>query len=140
MISLKDARLNDLIARPWTDEKGNATFRYGPLGEAFTGKRARLAETGATFEDVGEMERALQGWDAIAPKDRLLVGVTATPNRSDAIGLGCVFQSIAYSFALRQAIDMVTPQRITSAVRLAQAYGVKRSGRPIVSWMDEAAA
>lgn len=29
---------------------------------------------------------------------------------------------------------------VVHAVRLAQAYGVKRSGRPIVSWMDEAAA
>jgi hypothetical protein len=29
---------------------------------------------------------------------------------------------------------------IVHAVRLAQAYGVKRSGKPIVSWMDEAAA
>lgn len=58
----------------------------------------------ATFEDVAEMETALHGWDARAPKDRVLVGVTATPNRSDAIGLGCVFQSIAYSYELKQAI------------------------------------
>jgi hypothetical protein len=27
---------------------------------------------------------------------------------------------------------------LVHAVRLAQAYAVKRSGRPIVSWMDEA--
>ena len=59
----------------------------------------------ADFDDVAEMERALKGWDAIAPKDRLLVGVTATPNRSDAVGLGCVFQTIAYSYALKAAID-----------------------------------
>lgn len=59
----------------------------------------------ATFEEVGEMEKALAGWDAFAPKDRLLVGVTATPNRSDAIGLGCVFQSIAFSYDLKNAID-----------------------------------
>jgi superfamily II DNA or RNA helicase len=45
------------------------------------------------------MERRSRGWDAIAPKDRLLIGVTATPNRTDAIGLGCVFQTIAYSYA-----------------------------------------
>jgi ATP-dependent helicase IRC3 len=55
-------------------------------------------------DDVAVMEQALEGWDKIAPRDRLLVGVTATPNRSDSIGLGCVFQSIAYSYALRQAI------------------------------------
>lgn len=58
----------------------------------------------ADFDDVVEMEKALQNWDARAPKDRLLVGVTATPNRSDAIGLGCVFQTIAYSYNLKDAI------------------------------------
>lgn len=58
----------------------------------------------ADFDDVLEMEKALKHWDARAPKDRLLVGVTATPNRSDAIGLGCVFQTIAYSYDLKQAI------------------------------------
>ncbi len=65
-------------------------------------------ETGDTeavrFEDLDEMEHALGHWNEVAPKDRLLVGVTATPNRSDAIGLSCVFQDIVYSYALRQAI------------------------------------
>ncbi len=55
--------------------------------------------------DVVEMEKHLRAWDEIAPKDRLLVGCTATPNRSDAIGLGCVFQTIAFDYALRDAID-----------------------------------
>lgn len=59
----------------------------------------------ASFDDVEQMRAALTGWDAQAPKDRLLIGVTATPNRSDAIGLGCVFQTIAYSYGLKQAID-----------------------------------
>jgi ATP-dependent helicase IRC3 len=59
----------------------------------------------ATWDDVATMEAELQGWDARAPKDRLLVGVTATPNRTDAIGLNCVFQEIAYSYGLKQAID-----------------------------------
>jgi superfamily II DNA or RNA helicase len=58
----------------------------------------------ANYDDVALMSQALRGWDATAPKDRLLVGVTATPNRSDAIGLGCVFQSIAYSYNLKDAI------------------------------------
>lgn len=58
-----------------------------------------------TFDDVAKMETALDGWDARAPQDRLLVGVTATPNRSDAVGLGCVFQEIAYAYSLKQAID-----------------------------------
>jgi superfamily II DNA or RNA helicase len=59
----------------------------------------------ATYDDVEVMRHALKGWDAIAPKDQLLVGVTATPNRSDAIGLGCVFQTIAYSYDLKRAIE-----------------------------------
>lgn len=59
----------------------------------------------ANFDDVERMKQALEGWDLVAPKDRLLVGVTATPNRSDAIGLGCVFQTIAYSYALKAAIE-----------------------------------
>ena len=59
----------------------------------------------ATYEDVEKMSDMLRDWDARAPKDRLLVGVTATPNRSDAIGLGCVFQTIAYSYGLRDAIS-----------------------------------
>ena len=59
----------------------------------------------ATHDDVLEMEQALASWDEQAPKDRVLIGVTATPNRSDAVGLGCVFQSIAYSYPLKQAIE-----------------------------------
>jgi superfamily II DNA or RNA helicase len=55
--------------------------------------------------DVAAMEQALKGWDRIAARDQLLVGVTATPNRSDAVGLGCVFQTIAYSYALKDAIS-----------------------------------
>jgi ATP-dependent helicase IRC3 len=58
-----------------------------------------------THDDVEQMEAALLGWDQVARKDRLLVGVTATPNRTDAIGLGCVFQTISYSYALKAAID-----------------------------------
>jgi ATP-dependent helicase IRC3 len=58
----------------------------------------------AKYEDVELMAQSLAAWDAVAPKDRLLVGVTATPNRSDAVGLGCVFQTIAYSYDLKHAI------------------------------------
>jgi ATP-dependent helicase IRC3 len=57
-----------------------------------------------THDDIEEMKASLVGWDLKAPKDRLLIGVTATPNRSDAIGLECVFQTIAYSYGLKQAI------------------------------------
>lgn len=55
--------------------------------------------------DVVLMEEHLKSWDEIAPKDRLLLGFTATPNRSDAIGLGCVFQTIAFDYALKDAIS-----------------------------------
>lgn len=56
------------------------------------------------YDDVRVMAKALEGWEVRAPKDRLLVGVTATPNRSDSVGLGCVFQTLAYSYDLKQAI------------------------------------
>jgi ATP-dependent helicase IRC3 len=59
----------------------------------------------ASYEDIETMERALQGWEAVAPKDRLLVGVTATPNRSDGIGLGCVLQSIVYQYGIKGGVD-----------------------------------
>lgn len=57
------------------------------------------------YDDVDAMQAALKDWDARAPQDRLLIGMTATPNRTDAIGLGCVFQTIAYSYELKVAID-----------------------------------
>lgn len=59
----------------------------------------------ATHEDAKQMSAALRGWDEIAPKDRLLLGFTATPNRADQIGLSAVFQAIASQYPLRQATD-----------------------------------
>lgn len=59
----------------------------------------------ATQDEADEAAVGLEAWDAVAPRDRLLVGVTATPNRSDSIGLGCVFQRIVYSYDLKQAIQ-----------------------------------
>jgi len=58
----------------------------------------------AVESDVQALEQALKGWDRIAPRDQLLIGVTATPNRSDNVGLSCVYQSIVYSYALKDAI------------------------------------
>lgn len=58
----------------------------------------------ATHDDVKLMAAALADWDSQAPRDRFLLGVTATPNRSDAVGLGCVFQTIGFSYDLKQAI------------------------------------
>jgi len=74
-------------------------------------------------DDVAVMTKALENWELTAPKDQLLIGVTATPNRSDAIGLGCVFQSITYSYDLKKAIDdgylvPITPWVIESKTSL----------------------
>lgn len=55
-------------------------------------------------DDVEVMTRELAGWDKVSPKDRVLVGITATPNRSDAVGLSCIFQSIVFMYGLKQAI------------------------------------
>jgi len=46
----------------------------------------------------------MNAWDAVAPQDRLLVGFTATPNRTDAVGLSVVFQTIAFSYPMKAAI------------------------------------
>lgn len=76
-----------------------------------------------SYDDVEKMSKALQGWDDVAPKDRLLVGFTATPNRSDGVGLSCVFQTIAFSYPLREAIQdgwlvPITPWVVDSTVAL----------------------
>lgn len=79
-----------------------ALLGFLPMAEAAIGSDDVSA---LTHDDVAVMERELASWDKTASLDRLLVGVTATPNRSDSIGLGCVFQTIAYSYALKQAIS-----------------------------------
>ncbi len=81
----------------------NALVRLGFLPPADATAKGGIEA--ATYDDVAKMEAALRGWDAVAPTDRLLVGVTATPNRTDAIGLACVFQSLVHSYGLKQAID-----------------------------------
>lgn len=80
--------------------------------------RRVLAELGFIPDPAGEadfaqlpdairaqkIEARTKEWDAVAPQDRLLVGFTATPNRSDSVGLSVVFQTIAFSYPMRQAI------------------------------------
>ena len=78
-----------------------ALLGFLPMADASTEENVEAAD----FDDIAVMEQALAGWDGPAPKDRLLLGVTATPNRTDAIGLGCVFQTISYSYGLKDAID-----------------------------------
>lgn len=58
-----------------------------------------------SYADVETMEDALKAWNDVAPKDRLLVGYTATPNRSDGIGLGAVFEEIVFSYGVRAGIQ-----------------------------------
>lgn len=59
----------------------------------------------ASEEDAAKLAEHLAAWDERAPRDRFLLGVTATPNRSDAIGLGCVFQSIAFTYPIRRGVE-----------------------------------
>ena len=56
-------------------------------------------------DEAKNIQTDLAAWDAKAPQDRLLIGLTATPNRSDGVGLAAVFQSIAYQFPLRKGIE-----------------------------------
>lgn len=72
--------------------------------------RAILAQLGflpaeLPLDDGEALQRALRAFGQSMPADRLLLGVTATPTRSDAVGLGAVFESLVYSYPLRQAID-----------------------------------
>jgi len=61
--------------------------------------------TGAGDAEAANLQVDLSAWDAKAPKDRVLIGLTATPNRSDGVGLSAVFQKIAFSFPLRKGIE-----------------------------------
>lgn len=72
-----------------------------PMVEASTEENDETA----TESDAAALAQYLAEWDQVAPRDRLLVGATATPNRTDAIGLGCVFQSIAFTYPIRKAVE-----------------------------------
>jgi len=72
---------------------------------------------------VEQMTANLAQWDAKAPKDRILIGLTATPNRSDGVGLSAVFQSIAFQFPLRKGIEAgylapIVPWQVETATSL----------------------
>jgi len=62
------------------------------------------ADQAATDAQVAFMKAQLATWDSRAPKDRVLIGVTATPNRADGQGLAAVFQTLAFSYAIKDAI------------------------------------
>ena len=55
--------------------------------------------------DATQLQANLMAWDERAPKDRLLLGMTATPNRTDGVGLAAVFQSLVFSYPLRKGIE-----------------------------------
>lgn len=52
-----------------------------------------------------QARHACQQWWTATPADRLLLGVTATPHRSDGVGLEWSFQSITFEKSLRWMID-----------------------------------
>lgn len=78
-----------------------AHLGFLPMADASDSEDAEAA----SFEDVAVMEAALKDWDAHRPKGQVLVGFTATPNRTDAVGLGAVFQTIAFEYGIKPAID-----------------------------------
>lgn len=55
-----------------------------------------------TAEDALRCQRArMAAWDKISEADRLLLGITATPQRGDGVGLEGVFQRIVYSRSIQ---------------------------------------
>lgn len=71
-----------------------------PSPDSNTGDAGNLTDA----QIVAAAEERLAEWDKVAPKDRVLIGFTATPNRSDAVGLSVVFQTIAFSYGMKDAI------------------------------------
>ena len=55
-------------------------------------------------EAMAWQRQRLQNWDAVAPRNRLLLGITATSKRGDKIGLELVFQRIVFQ---RNMLDMI---------------------------------
>jgi superfamily II DNA or RNA helicase len=70
--------------------------------DAFGGDKP---ETGKA-DDVLRWQRArLDAWDQYHGDDKLLLGVTATPRRSDNVGLEAVFQDVVFSMGIREGIE-----------------------------------
>lgn len=55
--------------------------------------------------EADKLAANLLEWDSMAPKDRLLLGVTATPNRTDAVGLSAVYQSLCFTYPIRKGVE-----------------------------------
>lgn len=58
----------------------------------------------AANEALAYQRARLEAWDATGKPARLLLGVTATPNRTDRVGLEAVFQKITFEEKLRDMI------------------------------------
>lgn len=56
-------------------------------------------------KDLAASRARLRGWWAASNPERLLLGVTATPARGDAVGLEWTFRSLVYEKTLRELID-----------------------------------
>ncbi len=69
-----------------------------PPDELKPGPRASSADA------VAVARHACQAWWAATPAERLFLGITATPNRADGVGLEWSFQSIVYERSLRAMI------------------------------------
>lgn len=112
LAAVKHRRLRELVRfRPFNvvfcDEAHRAvgaTYRTALVHLGFLPPEDASDDENADV-DVAQLQANLAAWDARAPKDRLLIGLTATPNRSDGVGLSAVFQSIAFSYPLRRGID-----------------------------------
>lgn len=61
--------------------------------------------TGKSDDLLRWQRERLAEWDQVCDKDRLLLGFTATPRRSDNVGLEAVFQDIVYSKTIREGIE-----------------------------------
>ncbi|MBU1076749.1 MAG: DEAD/DEAH box helicase, partial [Spirochaetes bacterium] len=60
---------------------------------------------GSTFINVLKYFRCYKGDKNFDNNDKLLLGVTATPSRSDGQGLDTVFDEIVYSYDIRKGIE-----------------------------------
>lgn len=94
-----------------TDEAHHATapsyieaFRYFgflPPEDFLSDQQPEIRDAEAA---LAWQRRRLAEWDRQNKPNRILLGVTATPNRGDAVGLEAVFQEIVYEKNLRSLI------------------------------------
>jgi superfamily II DNA or RNA helicase len=113
--TLKGKRLEKLDPRDYriviTDEAHHSTSNsytrifqhFGFLPPDSWGKPK--PSTSKANEMLAWQRERLGQWDQVADKDRLLIGFTATPRRSDNVGLEAVFQDVVFSKTIREGIE-----------------------------------